>query len=72
MSTSADMTVERREIVVDGITLSYLHAGAGRPVLLVHGTFWSRVWEPVLPELASAGFAVVALDFRASEPPAAT
>jgi len=63
MSTSADMTVERREIVLDGITLSYLHAGAGRPVLLVHTTFWSRVWEPVLPELASAGYAVFALDF---------
>lgn len=63
MSTSADMTAERREIVVDGITLSYLHAGAGRPVLLVHGTFWSRVWEPVLPELAAAGYAVFALDF---------
>jgi len=63
MPSSADVAGERREIVVNGITLSYLHAGAGRPVLLVHGTFWSRVWEPVLPELAAAGYAVFALDF---------
>ncbi len=38
----------RREVVVDGTRLSYLHAGSGKPVLLLHGTFWSRVWEPIL------------------------
>ncbi len=63
MPSSADVAIDRREVVVDEITLSYLHAGAGRPLLLVHGTFWSRVWEPVLPELAAAGYAVFALDF---------
>jgi len=63
MPSRPDVAVKRRGITVDGITLSYLHAGAGRPVLLVHGTFWSRVWEPVLPELAAAGYAVFALDF---------
>lgn len=44
-------SVERREVEVDGTRLSFLHAGAGPPVLLLHGTFWSRVWAPVLPDL---------------------
>ncbi len=58
------MAVERRFIDVDGARLSYLHAGneKGPPVLLLHGTFWSRVWLPVLPAL-EAGRTVVALDF---------
>lgn len=55
MPSSADVAVERREVVVDEITLSNLHAGAGRPLLLVHGTFWSRVWEPVLPGAGGGG-----------------
>ena len=40
----------RRETVdVDGIPISYLTAGKGGPlVLLLHGTYWSRVWQPVL------------------------
>ena len=49
----------RRECVespieVNGIRLSCLRGGdpGGRPLLLLHGTFWSRVWQPVLPALA--------------------
>ncbi|WP_217630842.1 alpha/beta fold hydrolase [Modestobacter sp. DSM 44400] len=38
---------------VDGIELSYLEAGdlEAPPLVLLHGTFWSRVWQPVLDEL---------------------
>ncbi|SPL89311.1 alpha/beta hydrolase fold [[Actinomadura] parvosata subsp. kistnae] len=31
-------------------------------VLLLHGTYWSRVWEPVLDRLAAAGLRPVAVD----------
>ncbi|GAC1325188.1 MAG: alpha/beta hydrolase [Thermoleophilaceae bacterium] len=55
--------VARLETEVDGNRLSYLHAGSGRPLLLLHGTFWSRVWEPILGDLAAAGQEVFALDF---------
>lgn len=48
MSGGSEAWARRREIVVDGTRLSYLHAGSGRPVLLLHGTCWSRVWEPIL------------------------
>ena len=61
--TGAIESVQRREVTVDGATLSYLHAGSGPPVLLVHGTFWSRVWEPVMADIAGAGYEAYALDF---------
>lgn len=49
----------RSELDVDGTRISYLHSGDAGParastvprVLLLHGTFWSRVWQPVLPRL---------------------
>lgn len=55
--------VSRRTVVVDGTELSYLTAGGpdAPPLLLLHGTFWSRVWAPVLPELAAVA-RCVALD----------
>jgi len=45
--------VVRQELEVDGTTLSCLSAGdpTAPPLLLLHGTFWSRVWQPVLPAL---------------------
>ena len=63
--------VERREIEVGGTTISLLVAGeepgttegSASPVLLLHGTFWSRVWEPVLAGIAATGRAAYALDF---------
>jgi len=46
----------RATVDVDGIPINYLTAGAGGPlVLLLHGTYWSRVWQPVLDDLAAAG-----------------
>jgi pimeloyl-ACP methyl ester carboxylesterase len=55
----------RRETVdVDGIPISYLTAGKGGPlVLLLHGTYWSRVWQPVLDGIVAAGLRPVAVDF---------
>src|SRR6476620_1269280 len=54
----------RATIDVDSIPISYLTAGEGGPlVLLLHGTYWSRVWQPVLDEIATAGLRPVAVDF---------
>ncbi|GAA2209208.1 alpha/beta hydrolase [Nonomuraea monospora] len=54
---------KRMTIEVDGRRASYLTAGERGPVvLLLHGTYWSRVWEPVLDRLAAAGLRPVAVD----------
>ncbi|MGI5291689.1 alpha/beta fold hydrolase [Nonomuraea polychroma] len=54
---------ERMTIEIDGRRASYLTAGERGPVvLLLHGTYWSRVWQPVLDELAAAGLRPVAVD----------
>jgi len=55
----------RRETVdVGGVPISYLTAGkGGRLVLLLHGTYWSRVWQPVLDGIAATGLRPVAVDF---------
>lgn len=51
--------VHREEVDVDGTRLSYLAAGEQGPVvLLLHGTFWSRVWQPVMPRLGEVCRAV--------------
>jgi len=57
--------VTRRETVdVGGIPISYLTAGEdGSLLLLLHGTYWSRVWQPVLEGLSAAGLRPVAVDF---------
>ncbi|MFC4908340.1 alpha/beta fold hydrolase [Actinomadura gamaensis] len=53
----------RMMIEVDGRKASYLTAGGSGPqVLLLHGTYWSRVWLPVLDDLAAAGLRPVAVD----------
>ncbi|HEU5030380.1 MAG TPA: alpha/beta hydrolase [Spirillospora sp.] len=60
-------TVRRTAIQVDGETASYLTAGQTGPVvLLLHGTYWSRVWLPVLGRLAEAGLRPVAVDLPGS------
>lgn len=58
----ADDLVSRRTLLVEGQELSYLRAGEGSPLLLLHGTYWSRVWEPVIPRMAQ-GHAVFAFDY---------
>lgn len=54
--------ISRRTLALNGRTLSYLHAGEGSPLLLLHGTYWSRVWAPVIPRLARE-HEVFALDY---------
>ena len=55
----------RRETIdVGGVPISYLTAGEGGPLLLLlHGTYWSRVWQPVLDGIAAAGLRPVAVDY---------
>jgi pimeloyl-ACP methyl ester carboxylesterase len=60
------MTIERKSVDVDGVAASYLTAvtrsEAAPVVLLLHGTYWSRVWQPVLEDLATAGLRPIAVD----------
>ncbi|WP_181797616.1 alpha/beta fold hydrolase [Streptomyces sp. WELS2] len=62
--TTAPAAVRRAAVEVDGLPASYLTAGGeGAPaVLLLHGTYWSRVWLPVLGDLAAAGLRPIAVD----------
>jgi pimeloyl-ACP methyl ester carboxylesterase len=53
---------KRATVEVDGVPASYLTAGEGPVVVLLHGTYWSRVWLPVLDDLAAAGLRPVAVD----------
>jgi len=56
-------TRARRETIdVDGVPASYLTAGDGPLVLLLHGTYWSRVWQTAIAPLAAAGLRPVAVD----------
>jgi pimeloyl-ACP methyl ester carboxylesterase len=55
--------MRRASVEVDGLPASYLTAGDGPPVLLLHGTYWSRVWQPVVDLLGEAGLRPVAVDF---------
>ncbi|WP_378740531.1 alpha/beta fold hydrolase [Nocardia brasiliensis] len=56
--------VLRTAVQVDDETASYLTVEQDGPtVLLLHGTYWSRVWLPVLDRLAAAGLRPVAVDF---------
>ena len=58
-----DDPVSRRSLKAQAQEMSYLHAGEGSPLLLLHGTYWSRVWLPVIPRLAQDN-AVSAADAR--------
>jgi pimeloyl-ACP methyl ester carboxylesterase len=60
--------IERCTFTLDGSRVSYLLGGEGSPVLLLHGTFWSRVWSPILPKLTES-HAVFALDYPVSAAP---
>jgi pimeloyl-ACP methyl ester carboxylesterase len=61
-SGTSHSTTIRGEIEVDGHAASYLTAGDGPVLLLLHGTYWSRVWAPVIEDLAAAGLQPVAVD----------
>jgi pimeloyl-ACP methyl ester carboxylesterase len=63
MSEITRTRVLRNTVQVDGEAASYLTVEQdGPPVLLLHGTYWSRVWLPVLDHLAEAGLRPIAVD----------
>jgi len=52
-------------VSVDGVGIEYETAGAGRPVILLHGFPDSgRLWRHQVPALADAGFQVIVPDLR--------
>jgi pimeloyl-ACP methyl ester carboxylesterase len=64
MSETTETTVLRTAVQVGGEPASYVTAGHqdAPPVLMLHGTYWSRVWLPVLGHLADAGLRPLAVD----------
>lgn len=55
--------MQRKTVDVAGTSASYLTAGEQGPVvLMLHGTYWSRVWQPVIDDLAVAGLRPIAVD----------
>jgi pimeloyl-ACP methyl ester carboxylesterase len=56
--------VEHHRIVANGVSLHYAVAGAGRPLVLMHGfpQTW-RQWSPIIERLA-ASFRLIAPDLR--------
>ncbi|MBR0642981.1 alpha/beta fold hydrolase [Plastoroseomonas hellenica] len=74
MTTDIDQAaIESRFATVNGVRLHYLTAGAGEPVLLLHGyAQTSHMWRPLIAELARTRL-VIAPDLRgfgASDKPA--
>ncbi|MFD6070740.1 alpha/beta fold hydrolase [Amycolatopsis lurida] len=64
MSETTETGIVRTAVQVDGEPASYLTVKQDGPaVLLVHGTYWSRVWLPVLERVAEAGLRPLAVDF---------
>lgn len=52
-------------VALRGIEINYASAGAGAPVLLLHGHPQTHiVWRKVAPRLVDAGYAVIAPDLR--------
>lgn len=63
MNATVSPRVRRNAVQVDGAAASYLTVQQDGPtVLLLHGTYWSRVWLPVLDGLAAVGLRPVAVD----------
>src|SRR5436190_9400737 len=59
---TSDGTIASRNAAVDGVTLHYLSAGHGPPLILLHGyAETSRMWKPIIPVLAER-FTVIAPD----------
>jgi len=56
--------IESHEASLDGVTLHYLTAGTGEPVILLHGyAQTSHMWRPLMMELAK-NHTVIAPDLR--------
>jgi pimeloyl-ACP methyl ester carboxylesterase len=48
-----------------GVSIDYFAAGAGQPLVLVHGITESRrTWDPLVAPLIDAGYRVIAVDLR--------
>ncbi|PSK99385.1 pimeloyl-ACP methyl ester carboxylesterase [Murinocardiopsis flavida] len=63
MSQTTEAGIVRTSVRVDGESASHLTVEQDGPaVLLLHGTYWSRVWLPVLGRLAEAGLRPIAVD----------
>lgn len=63
MPENTESRVTRDTVQVDGEEASYLTVAQDGPVvLLLHGTYWSRVWLPVLDRIADGGFRPIAVD----------
>ena len=63
-TTRAAVTIKSRFAKVNGIRLHYLAAGAGEPVILLHGYAQnSHMWRPLIAELAKTR-TVIAPDLR--------
>lgn len=58
--------IHRESLRVGDDEISFLTAGDGPLVLLLHGTYWSRVWQPVLDVIAAHGLRPVAVDLPGS------
>jgi pimeloyl-ACP methyl ester carboxylesterase len=58
----SNLRAQRAEVTVGAHSASYLTAGEGPLVLMLHGTYWSRVWQPVIGPLAARGLRPVAVD----------
>ncbi|WP_348626843.1 hypothetical protein [Mesorhizobium sp. DCY119] len=47
-------------IAVDGVEIAYVAAGAGEPVLLLHGFPQTKaLWARIAPELVALGYRVI-------------
>ncbi len=59
---ATDETIVSRTAKIGGVTLHYLTAGHGTPLILLHGyAETSRMWKPIIPVLAER-FTVIAPD----------
>jgi pimeloyl-ACP methyl ester carboxylesterase len=56
--------MEQMRVAANGLRFNVLRAGAGRPLLMLHGwPEFARVWEKVMARLAGR-FALIAPDLR--------
>src|SRR3954447_7949445 len=54
---------ESRYAEIDGLRISYLDEGEGRPVIFFHGEpTWSYLWRKVIPPVRDAGYRCIAPD----------